>query len=208
MGRGPGPNPGARSRTDWLTVSRGAAAVVQWTALALVVALIVIGLAPGSPVRLDLAVERLSGLGGLGGVSPGVEVDPTGRVAVEIAEPSFRLRMLNLGTPVPGLLLVAEIARRMGRLLRSAVDADPFTTEMVDGLNRVAAITALGGIGASVVAGVSRWLLSSHVVVSGSDLSLLRQSPAGWLGAGLIIAGFGQILARGVSMRAELDRVI
>jgi len=34
------------------------------------------------------------------------------------------------------------------------------------------------------------------------------QTPLGWLAVGLIFAAFGQILARGVTMRAELDTVI
>jgi hypothetical protein len=35
-----------------------------------------------------------------------------------------------------------------------------------------------------------------------------HQAPLGWLAVGLIFAAFGQILDRGVTMRAELDTVI
>ena len=35
-----------------------------------------------------------------------------------------------------------------------------------------------------------------------------HQAPLGWLAVGLIFAAFGQILDRGVAMRAELDTVI
>jgi len=35
-----------------------------------------------------------------------------------------------------------------------------------------------------------------------------HQTPLGWLAVGLIFAAFGQILDRGVTMRAELDTVI
>jgi len=37
---------------------------------------------------------------------------------------------------------------------------------------------------------------------------LPHHAPLGWLAVGLIFAAFGQILDRGVSMRAELDTVI
>jgi hypothetical protein len=37
---------------------------------------------------------------------------------------------------------------------------------------------------------------------------LPHQTPLGWLAVGLIFAAFGQILDRGVAMRAELDTVI
>ena len=35
-----------------------------------------------------------------------------------------------------------------------------------------------------------------------------HQAPLGWLAVGLIFSAFGQILDRGVAMRAELDTVI
>ena len=35
-----------------------------------------------------------------------------------------------------------------------------------------------------------------------------HQTPLGWLAVGLIFAAFGQIIDRGVAMRAELDTVI
>ena len=57
-------------------------------------------------------------------------------------------------------------------------------------------------------ANVTRLALSSYVLASGTDVSVLHQSPLGWIGAGLIIAGFGQVVARGVAMRNELDTVI
>ena len=55
---------------------------------------------------------------------------------------------------------------------------------------------------------MTRWVLSSYVLASGTDVSLLHRSPLGWVGAGLIIGGFAQVVARGVAMRNELDTVI
>ena len=196
------------ARFNWLAVSRATATFVQWAALALVVAVVAIGIAPKSPVKLDISLRELSGPVRAAGATRGVTVDPASRLIFKFTDPSFALRMLNLGTIVPGLVLVAEIARRMAKLIRAAQHSDPFTARTARELNLVAKITVLGGLGAWAVANVSRWVLSSHVLVSGTDVSLLHQSPLGWIGAGLIIAGFGQVVARGVAMRNELDAVI
>jgi hypothetical protein len=169
---------------------------------------VVIGIIPKSPVKVDISMLSLSVPAHVEGVAPGVTVDPAGRLMFEFTDPSFALRMLYLATTVPGLLVVAEIARRMAKMLRAAQDSDPFTARTVRELTLMAQITVLGGLGAWAVASVARWVLSSHVLVSGTDVSLLHQSPLGWIGAGLIIAGFGQVVARGVAMRSELDAVI
>ena len=59
--------------------------------------------------------------------------------------PSFALRMLNLSTTVPGLLVVAEVARRMAKLVRAAQRTDPFTAGTARELTLVAKITASAG---------------------------------------------------------------
>ena len=197
-----------RTRFNWLTVSRATATFVQWAAFSLVVAVVAIGIAPKSPVKLDISMLKLSEPAHVTGAAPGVTVDPAGRLTFKFTDPSFALRMLNLGATVPGLLLVAEIARRMAKLLRSAQHSDPFTARTARELTLVAKITALGGLGAWAVANVTRWVLSSYVLASGTDVSLLHESPLGWIGAGLILAGFSQVVARGVAMRTELDAVI
>jgi hypothetical protein len=196
------------TRSTWLARSRALATFVKWAAISLVVAVVVIGLAPKSPLKLDISMLRLPGPARVAGTAPGVTVDPAGRLTFKFTDPSFALRMLNLGRTVPGLLLVAEIARRMANLLRAAQRSDPFTAETTRELNTVAKITAFGGLVAWSASSVTRWMLSSHVLASGHDVSLLHQSPLGWVGAGLIIAGFGQLVARGVAMRSELDAVI
>lgn len=196
------------TRFNGLAVARATATFVQWAALALVVALVAIGIAPKSPVKLDVSLHELSGPVQVAGAAAGVTVDPASRLTFKFSDPSFALRMLNLGTTVPGLLLVAEIARRMAKLLRAAQHSDPFTARTARELTLVAKITVLGGLGVWAVANVARWILSSYVLVSGTDVSLLHKSPLGWIGAGLIIAGFGQVVARGVAMRTELDAVI
>ena len=111
----------------WLPRLRGTATFVYIAALCLAVALLVIAFIPGSPVTLALPTSELSGTAGLGGIVHGVVVDPAGEIVFKVTDPSLAQRLLYLATMFPGLLLVAEIARRMANLLRAAQDSDPFT---------------------------------------------------------------------------------
>jgi hypothetical protein len=191
----------------WLRRLRGTAEIVYIAALCVAVALLVIGFIPKSPVTLELPTALLSGLDGVGGVASGVVVDPAGKVVFKITDPSFAQRMLYLATTLPGLLLVAEIARRMAKLLRAAQDSDPFTARTARDLTVVAKITAFGGLGVLVLSNVAKWALSATMLNSGTAVEP-NQSPLGWLAVGLIFAAFAQLIARGVAMRAELDTVI
>jgi hypothetical protein len=58
-----------------------------------------------------------------------------------------------------------------------------------------------------VMTTVAHWALSATMLQSGAALRP-DQSILGWLAVGLIFAGFAQLIARGVAMRAELDTVI
>jgi hypothetical protein len=191
----------------WLRRLRGAATFVYIAALCLAVAVLVIGVIPKSPVTLGLPPSSLSGLKGVGGTVPGVVVAPSGEVVFKVTDPSLAQRMLYLATMLPGLLLVAEIARRMANLLRGAQDTDPFTAQTAKQLIVVAKITAFGGLGVWVVSNIAKWALSATMLDSGSALEP-HQTPLGWLAVGLIFAGFAQLISRGVAMRAELDTVI
>jgi hypothetical protein len=191
----------------WLGRLRGTATFVYIAALCVAVALLVIGFIPGSPVTLELPTALLSGLNGVGGTAPGVVVDPAGEVVFTITDPSFAQRMIYLATTLPGLLLVAEVARRMANLLRAAQDSDPFTAKTVRALTMVAKITAFGGVGVWALSNVAKWTLSATMLDSGTAVQP-HQSPFGWLAVGLIFAAFAQLIARGVAMRAELDTVI
>ena len=155
------------TRSNWLAVARAAATFVQWAALALVLAVVAIGIAPKSPVQVDISMLRLPGPTHVAGAAPGVIVDPAGRLLFKFTDPSFAMRMLNLGTTVPGSALVAEIARRMANLLRAAQHSDPFTARTARELTRVAKITAFGGLGVWAAGNVTRWALSSYVLESG-----------------------------------------
>ena len=191
----------------WLRWLRGTATFVYIAALCLAVALLVIGFIPGSPVKLDLPAAALSGLDGVRGVASGVVVDQAGRIAFKVTDPSLLQRMIYLATMLPGLILIADIARRMAKLLRAAQNSDPFTLRTVRELTLVAKITAFGGLGVWLVDSVARWALSATMLQSGSAVEP-QQSPLGWLAVGLIFAGFAHLVARGVAMRAELDTVI
>ncbi|MFI5099268.1 MAG: DUF2975 domain-containing protein [Actinomycetes bacterium] len=191
----------------WLPRLRGTATFVYIAALCLAVALLVIGFIPGSPVTLELPTALLPGSGSVSGIVPGVVVDPAGWIVLKITDPSLAQRMVYLATTVPGLLLVAEVARRLRNVLRDAQDSDPFTAQTARELTVVAKITAFGGVGVWAVSNAANWALSTTVLESGAAVGP-RWSPIGWLAVGFIFAAFAQLIARGVAMRAELDTVI
>jgi Protein of unknown function (DUF2975) len=191
----------------WLRRLSATATFVYIAALCLGVAVLVLGFIPRSPVTLGLPTSLLSGSGGLGGIAKGVVVDPAGEIVFRVTDPSLAQRMLFLGSTFPGLLLVAEIARRMGNLLRVAQDTDPFTAQTARSLTVVAWITAMGGVGVWAVSNLARWALSASMLDHGTSAQP-HDTPLGWLAVGLIFAAFAQLITRGVGMRAELDTVI
>jgi hypothetical protein len=191
----------------WLPRLRGTATFVYIAALCLAVALLVIAFIPGSPVALALPTTELSGTARVGGIVHGVVIDPGGEIVFKVTDPSLGQRMLHLLTTFPGLLLVAEVARRMRNLLRAAERTDPFTAQTVRELMLVAKITAVGGLSVWLVSSVAKWALSASMLESGAAIAP-HDSPLGWLAVGLIFAAFAQLIARGVAMRAELDTVI
>jgi hypothetical protein len=192
----------------WLGRLRATATFVYIAALCLAVAELVIAFVPKSPVRLALPTTMLTGLDRVGGVVSGVAVDHGSTVLFKVTDPSLGQRLAALAIGLPSLLLVAEIARRMGKLLLSAQRTDPFTAQTARDLTAVAKITAAGGIAVSVVAALSGWALSDTMLTNGSQLTMSSSSVLGWLAVGLIFAGFAQLISRGVDMRAELDTVI
>ena len=191
----------------WLRRLRGTATFLTIAALCSAVTVLVIAFIPGSPVMLDLPTDLLSGLDGVTGVKPGVVVDPAGQIVFTITDPSLAQRMIYLATTLPGLLLAAEIARRMAKLLRAAQDSDPFTMHTARELTVVAKITAFGGLGVWAASIVAKWALSATMLTSGAAVEA-GQLLLPWLAVGFIFAAFGQLIARGVAMRAELDTVI
>ena len=189
----------------WLRWLRATATFVFIAALCLAVAVLVIALIPGSPVTQDLPAVALTGLHGVGGVTAGVV--PSGWIPFTIHDPSLAQRLLYLLTVLPGLVLVAEIARRMASLLRGAQASDPFTADTARALVAVGKLTAFAGLGTWILSQIAQGVLSWTMLTS-SVTFRPHQTPLGWLAVGLIFAAFGQILDRGVTMRAELDTVI
>ena len=191
----------------WLRWLRATATFVFIAALCLVVALLVIALIPGSPVTQELPADALTGLGSLGGVTGGVTVDSSGWVPFTIHDPSLAQRLLHALAVLPGLLVVAEVARRMAGLLRIAQASDPFTPATARSLWVLGKITAIAGVSAWALSQLAQAVLSATMLESPTTFQP-HQSPLGWLAVGLIFAGFALILDRGVAMRAELDTVI
>ena len=99
---------------------------------------------------------------------------------------------------LPGLVLIAEIARRMANLLRAAQASDPFTATTARALMTVGKLTAFAGLGTWVLSQVAQGVLSATMLTSPATFQP-HQSPLGWLAVGLIFAAFGQILDRGVA---------
>jgi hypothetical protein len=196
-----------RSLGTWLRLLRATATVVHIAALCLAAALLVLALVPGSPVRLALPTDLLTGSDGLGGTSGGVVVDHGGRVGFTIDDASLGQRLLYAAMTVPGLLLVAEIARRLASLLRAAAAHDPFIPGTARDLTTLARVTAVGGLAVWVVASVAAAALSASMLDSGTAVEP-HGSPLGWLAVALIFAAFARLIERGVGMRAELDTVV
>ena len=197
------------SRFDkWLHRLRVTATIVCTVALSLAVAVLVIAFIPHSPVTAALPATDVPGLDHLSGLPSGVTVDPAGTIAVKIAEPSVAQRLLCLVAVVPGLALVALIAWRMAKLLRTALASDPFTAQTVRALTALAKITAVGGIAVWAMSNLATWALSATVLDAASTPQPHEAAALAWLAVALIFAAFGQLIARGVAMRAELDTVI
>jgi hypothetical protein len=192
------------TRLGWL---RATATFIFIAALCLAVAVLVIDFVPGSTVSQDLPAATLTGLDGIGGVAAGVVADPSGWMAFHLQDPSFTQRLLFMLTEVPGLLLIAEIGRRMANLVRAAQDSDPFTSNAARALGTLAKLTAFGGLAIWILSQAAQGLLSATMLTTPSSYAP-HDTPLGWLAVGLIFAAFGRILDRGVAMRAELDTVI
>jgi Protein of unknown function (DUF2975) len=196
------------SRLDaWLRRCHAAATFIFIAALCLAGALVVIAFIPGSPVTQALPADALSGFDHVGGVTSGAVVQASGWVPFKVLDPSLTDRLLFMLTQVPGLLLIAEVARRMAKLLRGARDSDPFTLDNVRALATLGKLTAFVGVGTWVVSQIAQGVLSARMLSSAPTYQP-HHAPLGWLAVGLIFAAFSLILDRGVAMRAELDTVI
>ena len=191
----------------WLRWLRVTATFIFIAALCLAVAVLVIAFIPGSHVTQELPAAALTGLDRVGGVTAGVGVDRSGWIPFTIHDPSLAQQLLYLLTVLPGLVLVAEIARRMANLLRAAQASDPFTANTAQALVAVGKLTAFAGLGTWILSQIGQGVLAWTMLASGVTFHP-HQAPLGWLAVGLIFAGFGKILDRGVAMRAELDTVI
>jgi hypothetical protein len=191
----------------YLTWLRAAATFVFIAALCVSVALVVIAFIPGSPVREELPARALSGVDGVGGVESGVSLAKAGWVPFAVDDPSLGQRLLFLLTVLPGLLVIAEVARRLSAVVRRARDSDPFTAASSRALVSIGKLTVIAGLGAWVVSQLARAVLA-RTMLDSADHIRPHHSPLGWLVVGAILAGFGLILDRGVEMRTELDTVI
>ena len=191
----------------WLHWLRVTATIVYIAALCLAVAVLVIDFIPHSSVPAALPAKDVPGLDHVSGLPDGVTVDPASTIAVKIGEPSIAQRLLYLVVVLPGLALVALIAWRLAKLLRAALASDPFTPQTVRALTALAKITAVGGVAVWAMSYLATWALSA-TVLDAARTTRPKETALAWLAVALIFAAFGQLIARGVAMRAELDTVI
>src|SRR4051794_14789366 len=156
-------------RGFWMSVSlitglrwlRATAVFVSIAGLCVAVALLVIAFIPGAPVHQHLPVSQLTGLHGLGGVTTGVVADPSGWAPFQIEDPSLGQRLLHMLTLAPGVLLIAEIGRRMAKLVRAAQDSDPFTSDNARVLADLGKLTAIGGVATWILSQIAQGVLAS-----------------------------------------------
>jgi hypothetical protein len=195
------------NHNTWLRWLHGTATFIFIAALCLAVALVEIAFIPGSPVTQALPASALSGLEHIGGVTSGVAVDSSGWVPFTVHDPSLVDRLLYMLTQVPGLLLIADISRRMAKLLRAAQASDPFTADNVRALTTLGKLTAFVGLGTWVISQLVQAVLCARMLTSPPTYQP-QHTPLGWLAVGLIFAAFARTLDRGVAMRTELDSVI
>ncbi|WBQ07069.1 DUF2975 domain-containing protein [Kribbella sp. CA-293567] len=193
--------------STWLRRLRITASIAYGVTLCAAVAVLVIAFIPRSSVVLDLPSSLLSGLDGVGGVEAGAIVDPDGRLPFSLADPSLAQRLLLLATILPGAALLAEVARRLAALLRTAEAGDPFTADSARELMFIAKLTAFGGLAAWVVAAGALSALAATVLDSGTAIKP-EGTPFWPLVIGFVFAAVAQLLARGDEMRTELDAVI
>ena len=155
-----------RSLNTWLRWLHATAMFIFIAALCLALALVVIAFIPGSPVTQALPASALSGLDHIGGVTPGAALDSSGWVPFTVHDPSLTDRLLYMLAQVPGLLLVAEISRRMARLLLAAQAGDPFTADNVRALTTLGKLTAFVGLGTWVISQVAQGVLCARMLTS------------------------------------------
>jgi hypothetical protein len=195
-----------RNPDPWLRRLRATATFVQIAALCLAVAVSVIGLIPGSSASFPLPASVLGAVPAHG-VDPSAAVDTGGLVAFSVAHPDLAQRLLLIATVLPGLVLIAELARRLGRLLRAAEGGEPFTLATVEQLTRIAIACASGGLVVWLVRIAARGGLAATVLDSDPPLNP-DPSLLGWFGVALVFAAFARLVRRAAVLRDELDAVI
>lgn len=174
------------------------------TALAVVVAVPIFLIRPF--VIVDVAVGRFGDLGVLPGMAAGAAAAGSGDIDVVLRDPSVLQRLCQLGLFLPTALVVLAGTHLLHRLLQRARTQDPFCDETVRTLSRLALLCAVGGSAAVVVQEICRSILSTAVFATGAQWP--KPLPLAWLAAGMGLAAVAQVIARGVDLRSELDRVV
>jgi hypothetical protein len=156
-------------------------------------------------VIVDVAVGRFGDLGVLPGMAAGAAAG-SGDIDVVLRDPSVLQRLCQLGLFLPTALVVLAGTRLLHRLLQRARTQDPFCDETVRTLSRLGLLCAVGGSAAVVVQEICRSILSTAVFATGAQWP--KPLPLAWLAGGMAFAAVAQVIARAVTLRSELDRVV
>jgi hypothetical protein len=161
----------------------------------------------GSPVVARVPAEVITGVSGAaGGLTGGAVVGADSVVEVLVAEPGARQAIASAFTALPGLLVVLAMLVMLGRIVRAARAADPFTDETVRRLRVLAVGIFAGGVVASVVETVAAVNLALSVTEGSFATDWVV--PGRWLLLSIGLLAVAEVIKRGTALRAELATVV
>jgi hypothetical protein len=125
---------------------------------------------------------------------------------IEVPEPTGKQIALYAATGLPTVVVVLTVLWLLFRLLSQARKADPFTPATVRGLRRLALVVIAGGSLAGLIEVFAQMELSATIPPGSSEG--VWSVPLLWILLGAGFLAVAELVARGVAMREELDRVI
>ncbi len=197
---------GTFEKADWLGEVQ-VALVVGAAAVGVAITAVVWSGIAGSPVVARVPAEVITGVSGAaGGLTGGAVVGADSVVEVLVAEPGARQAIASAFTALPGLLVVLAMLVVLGRIVRAARAADPFTDETVRRLRVLAVSVFVGGVAASVVETVAAVNLALSVTEGSFATDWVV--PGRWLLLSIGLLAVAEVIKRGTALRAELATVV
>lgn len=125
---------------------------------------------------------------------------------IEVLAPTGKQIMLYAATELPTVIVVLTVLWLLFHLLGRARKADPFTLATVRGLRRLALVVIVGGSLAGVIEVFAQMELSATIPPGTSEG--VWSVPLLWIVLGAGFLAVAELVARGVAMREELEKVI